>query len=144
MKILIVNTFDIEGGAARAAYRLHKSLQNFNIDSTMLVQKKFSNDNTVIEIDNSLDNKSGFYDSLVLQDYPNKSQTLFSTSAIPNQYLIDFINKRIDSVLGEINSLKDEIGQLKGLIGTAKKRAIQDINDFLSMAGISYKFEIND
>ena len=32
MKILIVNTSDIQGGAARAAYRLHKALLSQNID----------------------------------------------------------------------------------------------------------------
>mgnify|MGYP001058905654 CR=1 FL=1 len=38
MKILIVNTFDIEGGAARAAYRLHRPLLDAGVDSQMLVQ----------------------------------------------------------------------------------------------------------
>ena len=35
MKILIVNTYDILGGAARAAYRLHRSLLSAGIDSKM-------------------------------------------------------------------------------------------------------------
>ena len=48
MKILIVNTSDIRGGAARAAYRLHKSLLAQNIDSQMLVQSKSSDDFTVL------------------------------------------------------------------------------------------------
>ena len=48
MKILIVNTYDIQGGAARAAYRLHQSLLAQNMDSQMLVQKKKSDDFTVL------------------------------------------------------------------------------------------------
>ena len=48
MKILIVNTSDIQGGAARAAYRLHKSLQSIGVDSQMLVQSKASDDYSVI------------------------------------------------------------------------------------------------
>ena len=48
MKVLIVNTYDIQGGAARAAYRLHKALLGQNIDSQMLVQSKSSDDFTVI------------------------------------------------------------------------------------------------
>ena len=40
MKILIVNYSDITGGAARAAYRLHKSLLDASIDSQMLVLDK--------------------------------------------------------------------------------------------------------
>ena len=42
MKILIVNTFDIQGGAARAAYRLHRALLDAGVDSQMLVQSKSS------------------------------------------------------------------------------------------------------
>ncbi|WP_024334600.1 hypothetical protein [Desulfotignum balticum] len=47
MKILIVNTSDIQGGAARAAYRLHRALLNEGINSHMLVQSKVSDDYTV-------------------------------------------------------------------------------------------------
>jgi glycosyltransferase involved in cell wall biosynthesis len=48
MKPLLINTSDIEGGAARAAYRLHTGLRNIGIDSTMLVQSKSSDDSWVI------------------------------------------------------------------------------------------------
>lgn len=42
MKILHVNTHDISGGAARAAYRIHKGLQKTGMDSKMLVKIKLS------------------------------------------------------------------------------------------------------
>jgi glycosyltransferase involved in cell wall biosynthesis len=48
MKPLLVNTSDIHGGAARAAYRLHQGLQQIGIESKMLVQKKISSDVSVI------------------------------------------------------------------------------------------------
>ena len=48
MKILHLSTHDTSGGAARAAYRLHKGLQNIGLDSQMLVQEKSSSDKTVI------------------------------------------------------------------------------------------------
>ncbi len=48
MKILIVNRSDTEGGAARAAYRLHTSLLVNNIDCQMLVESKSSDNFTVI------------------------------------------------------------------------------------------------
>jgi glycosyltransferase involved in cell wall biosynthesis len=47
MKILHLNTFDIEGGAARAAYRLHQGLRGAGDDSRMLVQTKTSQDQAV-------------------------------------------------------------------------------------------------
>jgi glycosyltransferase involved in cell wall biosynthesis len=48
MKVLHVNFIDNQGGAARAAYRLHKSLINQSVDSWMLVLHKKSNDDSVI------------------------------------------------------------------------------------------------
>lgn len=47
MKILHISYSDISGGAAKAAYRLHKSLLTNGHNSQMLVQKKISNDDTV-------------------------------------------------------------------------------------------------
>ncbi len=47
MKILTVNTMDITGGAARAAYRLHRGLLEQGVNSRMLVQFKKSDDPTV-------------------------------------------------------------------------------------------------
>ena len=49
MKILHLTLSDSDGGAARAAYRIHKGLCSENIDSRMLVLYKKTNDNTVFE-----------------------------------------------------------------------------------------------
>lgn len=48
MKVLILSTKDTGGGAARAAYRLHRGLLTAGIDSQMLVQNKLSGDRSVI------------------------------------------------------------------------------------------------
>ncbi|MEM6631783.1 MAG: glycosyltransferase family 4 protein [Bacteroidota bacterium] len=48
MKILIISTSDIGGGAAIAAYRLHEGLRNVGADSQMLVVHKQSDDERVI------------------------------------------------------------------------------------------------
>lgn len=48
MKVLHLSTSDIEGGAARSAYRLHQGLANTGIDSQMLVRVKQSTDKAVI------------------------------------------------------------------------------------------------
>lgn len=47
MKILHLNTNDISGGAARAAYRLHAGLRRIGLDSSMFVLHKDSNDPSV-------------------------------------------------------------------------------------------------
>lgn len=47
MKCLMVNTFEDEGGAARAAHRLHRGVIAEGVDSQLLVQCKTSNDPTI-------------------------------------------------------------------------------------------------
>ncbi len=97
MKILIVNTSDIEGGAARAAYRLHKSLLAQNIDSQMLVQSKSSDDFTV-----SVEEKKTtkyfnklrpIIDSLPVRFYKERTKTLFSPSWFGFSNIVDKINE---------------------------------------------------
>ena len=47
MKVIHISNSDIAGGAARAAYRLHCSLLQVNVDSTMQVRSKTSGDQNV-------------------------------------------------------------------------------------------------
>ena len=47
MKIIHISYSDINGGAARAAYRIHHALRSSGIDSQMLVNVAFSDDWTV-------------------------------------------------------------------------------------------------
>ena len=54
MKSLLINSSDISGGAAIAAYRIHKGLQKIGMDSKMLVQTKLSDDKIVIGPGNKL------------------------------------------------------------------------------------------
>lgn len=44
LKVLQVNTYDVEGGAARAAYRIHRALIDHGIDSQMRVRYGRSDD----------------------------------------------------------------------------------------------------
>ena len=43
MKVLMLNTFDEVGGAARAAVRLQRGVRDLGIDAPMLVQFKTGN-----------------------------------------------------------------------------------------------------
>ena len=47
MKILQIDTYDISGGAARAAYRLHRGLLQIGQDCRTLVRYKASTDDSV-------------------------------------------------------------------------------------------------
>lgn len=89
MKILLLNTFDIEGGAALAAFRLHKGLQNIEIDSRMLVQFKTSGDPTVVSPISKC--AKGFsllrptLDELPLKFYSKWDGTIFSLACLPEK-----------------------------------------------------------
>lgn len=48
MKVLIVNSYDTAGGAARAASRLHNGLRAIGVESQMLVMMKGSDDPAVL------------------------------------------------------------------------------------------------
>lgn len=97
MKILIVNTSDIQGGAARAAYRLHRSLLDANIDSQMLVQSKVSDDCTVITEDSRvrryLNKLRPIIDGLPVRKYKHRIKTLFSPSWFGFNNIVTKINK---------------------------------------------------
>lgn len=48
MKVLVISTSDVNGGAARAAFRLHKGFQETCTDSQMLVQLKQTDNVSVL------------------------------------------------------------------------------------------------
>jgi glycosyltransferase involved in cell wall biosynthesis len=48
VNVLHLSAYDIKGGAARAAYRLHQGLKSSGVNSRMLVQEKSTHDYTVI------------------------------------------------------------------------------------------------
>jgi glycosyltransferase involved in cell wall biosynthesis len=96
MKVLIVNAFDIEGGAARAAYRLHRSLLTEGLDSQMFVQCKTSDDFTVVgpvtKREKTLNKIRPRMDMLPIHCYPMRTKTLFSPAWVPFSGVVDRIN----------------------------------------------------
>ncbi len=94
MKILIVNTFDIEGGAARASYRLHNALLSEKIDSKMLVHIKTSDDATVIAPTKKIISKIRFiFENLLIKFYKKHTKTLFSPLWLPFSSISEKINE---------------------------------------------------
>lgn len=103
MKIYIVSTDDILGGAARAAYRLHQGLRLIDVNSQMLVQSKSSDDFTVLggktKLEKGLGKVKPTLDILPLNFYPQREKTVFSTQWLPsnihakiNQFNPDVVN----------------------------------------------------
>lgn len=118
MKILIVSTFDIQGGAARAAYRLHRALLNEEIDSQMLVQSKSSDDYTVIGPESKIQKGLGIIrptlDHLPVNKYKNRTDGYFSPSWLP-----------LSKIVKQINSIKPDVVHLHWIAGGMMR--IEDI-----------------
>jgi len=88
MKALLLSTSDIEGGAARAAYRLHRGLQAVGVDSQMLVQAKYSDDSTVLgpltKLVKGIAKLKPTLDGLPLQFWRNRDRTVYSIQWLPS------------------------------------------------------------
>ena len=93
MKVVIVSSSDLYGGAARAAYRLHRALLDQNIDSKMIVQKKISDDYTVISsssrIKALINSLRPALDHIIMKLVGSK--VLFSSSYLPFSSVVDKI-----------------------------------------------------
>lgn len=101
MRSLILSTSDIEGGAARAAYRLHLGLQRAGVDSRMLVQCKSSADPLIsapaTRMSQSIARSSVAIDALPLKLYPQRHNTTLSLQWLP------------DRVVPQVNALKPDV-----------------------------------
>ncbi len=89
MNILHLSTQDIGGGAARAAYRLHRGLQKIGHNSQMLVQEKLSDDKTVIapkvRLLQGIAKSKLTFEALPLKLYPQRSKAAFYTQWLPDR-----------------------------------------------------------
>jgi glycosyltransferase involved in cell wall biosynthesis len=85
MKVLILNESDLDGGAARAAYRLHRGLQQIAVRSQMSVRAKSSGDRTVAVQNTMLTKLGPPMDGLPLRFYRDRSSAMFSTQWFPDR-----------------------------------------------------------
>ena len=74
--VLYLNTSVGDGGAPRAAYRIHSGLRQYGVDSVMLVQSAAESE-TGIYVAKSQKNGS-IHNMAPLMDYPNRLNTVFS------------------------------------------------------------------
>lgn len=96
MKIVVMNTSDIEGGAARCAYRLYKGLRSEGVVSTYIVQEKCGTDSDVMV------NKTVFgrlapilrpaIDRIPVRAYRRRQKGYFSTGLVTS-FSADYVNK---------------------------------------------------
>lgn len=90
MKVAVVNTQDRQGGAARAAYRLHQGLRTVGVDSHMLVMQRTaaSADSTVSAVPAAANDLTGALlarlDRIPLRLHPRRPVVPYSLNGFPN------------------------------------------------------------
>lgn len=95
--ILHLSTSDVEGGAARAAYRLHQGLQKLDASSRMLVRARQSRDEAVIAEGSILTKLGPPLSSFPLRRYPQRERTMFSA-----QWFYDAIAPKVKQLNPDI------------------------------------------
>ena len=138
MKIASLSTFDNQGGAARAAYRLHQGLNQIDVESWILCQSKFSQDPKAIGAKTSSgieQAKTGLrltLDQLPLKRYSGKSKQLFSPHWLPSN-----IGDRIDRLNPDLLNLHwISAGYLKiEALARLKQPLVWTLHDMWSFTG---------
>lgn len=89
MKAILLSTSDIQGGAARAAYRLHQGLNSVGVDSWMLVQSRNSDDPKVkgprTQLQRGLSLLRPSVDALAVKASSMGKRLPFSTGMVPDR-----------------------------------------------------------
>ncbi|MDX2495079.1 MAG: glycosyltransferase family 4 protein [Desulfuromusa sp.] len=89
MKVLLLNTFDEAGGAARSALRLHRGLRQQEVDSSVLVQFRTGREEGVICNDNpivtAIRRLKLFLGLLPVRRYPKRPENNFSPAQLPDR-----------------------------------------------------------
>ena len=131
-KVLHLSTSDLEGGAARAAYRLHQGLKKCSADSQMLVRAKQSNDLSVIAESSLLTKMGPQLNNFPLRHYPNRDRAMFSPQWFPDQ--ISFKVKQLNPDLINLHWICNGFLQIETL-AKFNKPLVWTLHDMWSFTG---------
>ncbi len=84
MDVLHLSTSDLDGGAARAAYRLHQGLRERGTNSRLLVRAKASLDSDVLVDKSGLTKLGPPLNSVPLRRYRHRTRAMFSPQCFPD------------------------------------------------------------
>ncbi|NER81123.1 MAG: glycosyltransferase, partial [Leptolyngbya sp. SIO1D8] len=99
MKPLLLSTTDIEGGAARAAYRLHQGFKQIGVPSQMLVRGRFSRDRSITAEKSLLTKLGPQMNGFPLRRYPKRNRMMSP------QWFPDAIAKQVARIKPDVVNL---------------------------------------
>lgn len=139
MKITLVNQSDINGGAARAAYRIHQALRAYGLDSNMLVDRATSGDATVLAPQKTW-SKARIAIARYLGDgiakHSNSSSPGMSSPALFPSRLAKKLNQS-DSELLHLHWLNGEMLSIAE-IGRLRKPVVWTLHDMWAFCGAEH------
>jgi len=141
MKIVHLSFSDLSGGASIAAYRVHSALLNAGIKSELWVMKKFSKDNSVID----LSSNSDFY-LLIIKTYIYLVRKLLTKSNLIslnyfNSNILERIN-RSDADIINLHWVHNEMISLEQ-INKINKPIVWTLHDAWIFSGASHYEELH-
>ena len=144
MKVIHLSYNDISDGAARAAYRIHKSLQYSNIDSSMMVIEKKSDDFSVINSTkkfNRILNKTRPYLSRILvKTLKTQNPIIHSPQILPSDLISKINNSDTDII--NLHWIQNEMLSVKDII-KIKKPIVWTLHDMWAFCGAEHYTEDN-
>lgn len=144
MIIDTVNLYDIHGGAARAAYRIHHALRSIGVDSRMLVAEAGAGDWTVAapvgKLNKFIAKLRGPLGSLITQSLRTSNPILHSPAILPSRWHKKFNSSEADVIHlhwinGEMMSIAD--------IGKINRPVVWTLHDMWPFCGAEHYTEDN-
>lgn len=144
MRVINLNYSDINGGAARAAYRIHQSLLDSGIDSRMWVNKATAGDWTVEGPGNMLDKVfvtlRGLAVTPLIKSLKTTNPIVHSLSILPSQWV-----NRINASNADVIHLHWTQGEMLSIadIGRIKKPIVWTLHDMWAFCGAEHYTDDN-
>lgn len=142
MRVLIVSTYDLQGGAAIAATRLMHALQRSGCDASMVVRTRLGSDPQVVQAGSNTGNRLRFYGergTLFLQNRFSRKH-LFDVSIANTGVCITRLPqfKAADVIhLHWINQGMLSLGEIERILASGKK-VVWTLHDMWSFTGICH------
>jgi len=136
MRVSLVSTYDIEGGAARAAYRLYRGLNENGVTARLLVQEKcsdeFAIDGPASEAGRLLARLRRPLDKLPVKLYRGRKRGLFSTAWLPTRMGSRLASWRSDLI--HLHWVTDGFMNI-GAIGALDQPVVWTLHDMWAFTG---------
>ena len=137
MKVLLINTYDSDGGAARASYRILKSIQKQDVFAKMFVQTKRTDDYSIInssgKIRRLFSMVFGLIDNFQLRFYKQRKLHYWTVGWFPNGTLIENIKKENPDIL-QLHWISDGFVPVS-LLGKIKIPIVWRLSDSWAFTG---------